>query len=195
MGKDTEQIRREIEDTRERIGETADAIGYKADVPARVRENINDKVEGVKQSVRSGIDTITSTVSGTSSKVGDAVGGTAGDMKKSMKGATARVIQNPLGLAIGAAAIGFLAGLAIPITEIEEQNLGPIRDQIADQIKDADLLEHGKQVLQETAQAAMSSAQDHAEQVTQTISGGNEEDSEFESSDSSGSSNYSPKGA
>lgn len=171
MGKDPETIRHEIEETRERIGETADAIGYKADVPARVRENINDRVEGVKHTVRSGIDTITGAVSGTTTKVGDAVGEGAADMRRSVKGATSRVIQNPLGLAIGAAAVGFLAGLALPITELEEQNLGPIRDQLADQIRDADLLEHGKQVLKETADAAMSSAQDHAEQVTQTISG------------------------
>ncbi|MBV8074234.1 MAG: DUF3618 domain-containing protein, partial [Candidatus Eremiobacteraeota bacterium] len=34
MGKDPNQIRREIDATRDRIGETTDAIAYKADVPA-----------------------------------------------------------------------------------------------------------------------------------------------------------------
>lgn len=38
--------------------------------------------------------------------------------------------NNPLGLAIGALAVGFLAGLAAPVSELERRTLGPIRDDL-----------------------------------------------------------------
>jgi Protein of unknown function (DUF3618) len=44
MSERTDELRREIEEGRERLGETAGAIGYKTDVPARAR----DRVDAVK---------------------------------------------------------------------------------------------------------------------------------------------------
>ena len=41
-------IREEIEQTRERMGDTVDALGYKADVPARAKESLNDRVDTLK---------------------------------------------------------------------------------------------------------------------------------------------------
>ena len=48
MGQDPAAIRQEIEATRERMGETVDALTYKANVPARTRESMQEKVQGVK---------------------------------------------------------------------------------------------------------------------------------------------------
>ena len=48
MGEDPAAIRQEIEATRERMGETVDAMSYKADVPARTRDSLHEKVQGVK---------------------------------------------------------------------------------------------------------------------------------------------------
>ncbi|MFL6295271.1 MAG: hypothetical protein ACJ75M_05435, partial [Actinomycetes bacterium] len=72
---------------------------------------------------------------------------------------------NPLGLAIGAAAIGFLAGLAVPSTRVEDEKLGPVADQVKDRVKETgqEALDRGKQVAQEVA----SSAADTAKQTTQ----------------------------
>lgn len=41
MNQDPEDIRKQIERTRERLGETADAIRYKIDVPGRIRDRID----------------------------------------------------------------------------------------------------------------------------------------------------------
>ena len=38
MARDIAEIRRDIEETRERLRDTAEAIGWKADVPARARD-------------------------------------------------------------------------------------------------------------------------------------------------------------
>jgi hypothetical protein len=79
--------------------------------------------------------------------------------------------ENPLGLAIGAAALGFLAGLAVPITDYERERVGPLRDELLDraQLVGSDAIEHGKQVIAETAQAALATAQESAQRHAQQV--------------------------
>ena len=54
--------------------------------------------------------------------------------------------ENPLGLAIGGAAVGFLAGILLPSTRVEDENLGEVSDQVIDRVKrtEQDALERGK---------------------------------------------------
>jgi hypothetical protein len=81
------------------------------------------------------------------------------------------VQENPLGLALGALAVGFLAGLAAPVTDLEREKVGPLRDELVGRAKDlgTDAIEHGKQVLQETAQAAIGAVQQSAQQHGQQV--------------------------
>src|SRR4029453_11134485 len=79
--------------------------------------------------------------------------------------------ENPLGLAIGATALGFLAGLAVPSTRVEDEKLGPMADQVKDKVKETgqEALDRGKQVAQEVASTAAdtakSSAQEHGQEL------------------------------
>ena len=106
MGQDPDAIRQDIEQTRAEMSETVGAVGYKADVPSRAKEAVSDKVENVKA------------VSGTAARAKEAVTATdrageatpAGVRSSSTRRAAGLARENPLGLAIGAAAIGFLAG-------------------------------------------------------------------------------------
>jgi len=125
MGEDPAAIREEIEQTRERMGDTVDALGYKADVPSRAKDSINDKVQGAKAKI-----------TGTGSQVSDATPGTE-DVKQAGKQAVGIAQENPLGLAIGAAAVGFLAGMLIPSTKLEDERLGPVADQVKEQSRPA----------------------------------------------------------
>ncbi|MBV8600748.1 MAG: DUF3618 domain-containing protein [Candidatus Eremiobacteraeota bacterium] len=161
MGQDPDEIRRQIEATRERIGETADAIGYKADVPSRVRENIADRVDGVKETILDRVGGIRDTIGGHV----DTIAGATADATDNVRGATSKVIGNPLGLAIGAWSVGFLAGLLMPMSELEERGLSPIRDRIEQSVQDADLIERGKRVIHSATQAAADSARDEIDDV------------------------------
>jgi gas vesicle protein len=142
MGEDPDMIRRDIESTRDRMGDTVDALGYKTDVKART----GDKVTALKDKVTG------ATPSG-------------GDVKQGARQAVGVAQQNPLGLAVGAVAVGFLAGMLIPSTRVEDEKIGPLADQVKDQIKETgqEALEHGKAVVSETA----SSAADAAKQTAQ----------------------------
>jgi gas vesicle protein len=158
MGQEPEAIREQIEQTRERMGDTIDALGYKADVPARARESIGGKVGSIKDRV-SGIG------AGVSSAAPDSA-----DVKAGAKRAAGLAQQNPLGLAIGAAAAGFLAGLLVPASRVEDEHIGPVADQIKEHAKQTshDALEHGRQVAQETAQVASQKVQEAANEVKDT---------------------------
>jgi ElaB/YqjD/DUF883 family membrane-anchored ribosome-binding protein len=207
MGKDSSEIRREIEQTRGRMGDTVEALSYKADVPARVKDAVHDKVENVRGTIGEMVGTVKDTVVDATGRVGTALGGakrtlseTTGsmagatsDMKEKMSSVTTSMSErvgeltgnipsgddvknvarrgigiareNPLGLALGALAVGFLAGLAAPVSDLEREKIGPLRDDLVEKAQSlgSDALEHGKQIVQETAQAALKTAQDSAQ--------------------------------
>ena len=102
MAQRSDELKHEIEQTREQMGETADALAYKADVPTRTKEWIGDKK-----------DAVVSAVTGATSKVGDVT--PDGEQVTYSMGRMKRVAErNPLGLAIGGAAVGFIAGVSFP---------------------------------------------------------------------------------
>jgi ElaB/YqjD/DUF883 family membrane-anchored ribosome-binding protein len=51
MDKTKEQIRLEIEETRERMADTVDALFYRADVPARTKESLSHTREKALESL------------------------------------------------------------------------------------------------------------------------------------------------
>ena len=132
MGQDPSQIRQDIEHTRGEMGDTVEALGHKADVPGRAKEAISSRVDTVKDKVPS-------------------TGQAAGVAK-----------ENPLGLAVGAAAVGFVAGMLIPSTRIEDEKIGPMADQVKDKARETgqEALERGKEVARQTAESAKETAQE-----------------------------------
>ena len=80
--------------------------------------------------------------------------------------------ENPLGLAIGATAAGFLAGMLIPGSRIEDERIGPVADQVKEQPRQTGqkALEHGKQIAQETATVAAQKAQESGQAHAQEMS-------------------------
>ena len=79
--------------------------------------------------------------------------------------------ENPLGLAIGAVAIGFLAGLAVPSTRVEDEKLGPVADQVKDKVKETgqEALDRGSQVAQEVASTATDTAREQTQEHGQDL--------------------------
>ena len=159
MGQEPEVIRQEIEDTRNRMGDTVDAIGYKADVKSRAKENVSGKVEAVKE--RLGV---------AGQKASDATPD-SDQVKHQVRRAAGIAQENPLGLAAGAVAVGFLVGLAVPTSNVEHEKLGPVADRVKDQAKETgqEALDRGKEVAQSAAQSAADTVSEegrkHGEQL------------------------------
>jgi Protein of unknown function (DUF3618) len=162
VGEDPDRIRREIEQTREQMGETVDALGYKTDVKARAKDSLQDKKESVMGVVQSAKERVV----GAGQSVGEATPD-PGQVKHQAKKAAGVAQENPLGLAVGAVAVGFLAGMLVPSTRVEDEKLGPVADDIKDRAKQTgqEALERGKQVAQDAAQTAKQSGQEHAQEL------------------------------
>ena len=174
MGQDPDAIRQDIEQTRAEMSETVEAVGYKADVPSRAKEAVSDKVESVKSKVSDTASRAKEAVTGTTSRVGDATP-SSGEVKQQARRVAGLAKENPLGLAIGATALGFLAGLAVPSTRVEDEKLGRMSDQVMDKVKETgqEALDRGKQVAQEVASTAAETAKDktqeHGQDLAQSV--------------------------
>jgi ElaB/YqjD/DUF883 family membrane-anchored ribosome-binding protein len=142
MGQDTGQIRQDIEETRGRMGETVEALGYKADVPGRAKEAVSGRVNSVKEKI--------------SGATPD-----SGEVKHGAQRAKGMAQENPLGLAIGALAVGFVGGLLIPSTRVEDEKIGPMADQVKDKARETgqEAMERGKEAARQAADTAKETVQ------------------------------------
>ena len=153
MGEEPGEIRKEIEETRSRMGDTVDAIGYKTDVKQRASNYVSDKASS-----------LTSRISGTvpdteSVKAG---GRRAGGMAQ----------QNPLGLLVGSAAVGFVLGLLAPATRLEDERVGEVADELKDRARETgqEALQRGKDVARDAASSAADTAKERGREESEELS-------------------------
>ena len=158
MGQDPDAIRQEIEQTRERMGDTVDALGYKADVPARAKESISDKV-----------DTVKSKFAGIGSGVSAATPQPQ-DVKHAPRWASCRRIRSASRSARQPSA--FLPACSSPAAESRMSASAPSPTRSKSRLVQTgqEALEHGKQVAQETATVATQKAQESGQAHAQEMS-------------------------
>ena len=170
MGKAPDELRQEIEETRSRMGETVEAIGYKADVPSRAKEKLTDTKESVMQSVRGAKDRVTSAVAGAKDSTSSAAPSDS-DIRRQTRRAAGLAQENPIGLAVGAMAVGFLAGLVVPATRVEQERIGPIADEVKDIAVETgrEVVDKAKEVAQEASQNAMGTARSRGQEEARDV--------------------------
>jgi hypothetical protein len=163
MDKDPGVIRTEIEQTRARVGDEVDALSYKTDVGARVDDYVDEKKEAVKSKFTVAKDTVT---------------GAVPDRRDLKRGATHMrdmASSNPLGLAVGGVAVGFLVGTLLPQTRVEDEQMGEMSDRLVDAAKEtaSEAVGRGKQVAQDAVGAAVDTAKESSreqgEELTSTL--------------------------
>ena len=149
MGEEPGEIRQEIEETRSRMGETVDAIGYKTDVKQRV----SDKASSL------------------TSRVTDRVPDRE-SVQSTGRRAAGWAQQNPLGLLIGSAAVGFLVGFLAPATRVEDERVGEVADELKERARETgqEAVERGKQVAQDAASSAAETARERGREESEELS-------------------------
>jgi ElaB/YqjD/DUF883 family membrane-anchored ribosome-binding protein len=180
MGENPTANKQEIEQTRGEMGETVDAIGYKTDVRGRAGDYVSEKK-----------DKVTGTVSG----VKDSVASTASRVVPSREGikhqsqrVASTAQSNPVGMAVGAAAFGFLVGMLVPSTRVEDEHVGGVADRMKEKVSDAghEALERGREVAQEAKDSAVETMRERGLEETQELAsslrGGSTEQNDASSS-------------
>jgi gas vesicle protein len=155
MGQGTGEIRQGIEETRGRVGEEVEALSYKTDVGARLDDYVDEKKQAVTSKGREATGSVTSAAS------------TVVPSKERLRSMRHTAERNPLGLVVGGAAAGFVLGLLLPSTRVEDEHIGDMATELKDTAKDAgqDALERGKEV----AQSAMETAKEEGLQQTREL--------------------------
>jgi gas vesicle protein len=155
MDQGTGEIRQDIERTRERVGDEVEALSYKTDVGARLDDYVDEKREAVTSTVKEAAGTVVSAAS------------TVVPSKQRLRSMKSTAERNPLGLVVGGAAVGFVVGLLLPSTRLEDEHVGDMATQIKDTAKEAgqDALERGKDV----AQSAIETVKEEGREQTREL--------------------------
>lgn len=149
------------------MGDTVDALAYKADVKTRVKESIADKRDRLKSQIQ-----------GTGHRVGEATP-EGSQVKEGARQAVGVAEENPLGLALGGVAAGFLVGMLIPSSRIEDERIGPVADQVKEAAVETgqEAVERGRAVAGQVAEQAVEGAKEVGQEAMETAKEAGQEQS------------------
>jgi gas vesicle protein len=188
MGQTAEELKHEIESTREDLGETLDAIGDRVS-PGRMvnrRKNrmlaglhsIRERVMGTASEAR---DRVTAPVHGALEAGSDSMSTATDAVREAPELLRERTQGNPLVVGLLAAGAGFLVATLLPASEAEqqaEQRLATRAQPLTDELSEAgrEVAEHLKQPaleavdhVKETAHDGASRVADHAREATTEV--------------------------
>jgi gas vesicle protein len=184
VGEESDQLRRQIEQTRRELGTDVDALGEKVS-PRRVMER---RVDRTRNSIGGLKEKIMGTTSDVSSSAGGAVSGAASSVQDTVSGAASGVQHaassvgdtaadtayrarrqaqgNPLAAGLVAFGLGWLVSSLLPPTEKERQLAHQVKDQAQPAVQAVG--QQAGQALSEVRDNLQQPAQEAVESVKQT---------------------------
>jgi len=191
-----EEIRADIEVTRDELGRDVDALADKVSPPKileRQKTRLRQRFDGVKERVMGVADDVGNSASSAGHAAGDALS-SAGETVKELPHKAKETTQGaPIVVGLVAAGLGFLAASLIPSSDAEKRWGSSLKDQaqpLMDKAKDAaqevaeGLKEPAKEAVAQVKDAAASSAetvkdeaQHTAERVKENVAPGSGSDS------------------
>ena len=166
----TDDVRREIEATRNELGGTIDAIGDRV-IPGRVIERGKNQVS---QAARSVVARVMGKAHDARDTVSDAVSGAGGSVSDAPGAVLSQTQGAPLAAGVIAFAAGFLVAAAFPPSQSEKD---VVSDKLADKVEPIkaelkqtgqEVAEHLKEPATDAVQSVKSAATDAAQQVAGT---------------------------
>jgi hypothetical protein len=132
------------------MGDTVEALAYKSNVKTRAKESVTGRIDDLKAKVSGATPS-------------------SNEVEHGARRAAGIAQENPIGLALGAVAVGFVAGMLVPSTRVEDEKIGPMADEVKDRAAQTgqQALEHGKEVAGDVAEAAKQTAQESGQQHAQ----------------------------
>jgi len=133
-----------------------------------MKESITDKRERLVEQIQ-----------GTTHKVGEATPDTR-QVKEGAREVVGVAQENPIGLAIGGLAAGFLVGMMLPSSKLEGQRVGPIADQVKETAAETaeEAVDRGREVATQVAEQAVEGAREVGHQAIDTARQSGQEQAE-----------------
>jgi gas vesicle protein len=170
MGQTAEELRGQIEETRQDLSRDVDAIGDKVS-PGRVARRQVDRTKGTVSRLR---DVVMGAASSGASTVADAGGSAQSGIAAAPDAAVRKAQGSPLAAGVVAFAVGWVVAGALPATRAEKDAASTVKDKAAD--LQEPLKEQAQEVgaqlkeqLQGQAQEAASATQESVRSAAQTI--------------------------
>lgn len=185
MGADTEQLRRDIEQTRRELTYDADALTEKVS-PGRIVDRRVTKAKGAFGNVRDKVmGSASNTASNTASSGQSAVSSLGDSTSDLAQSARARAEGNPLAAGLIAFGVGWLVSALIPASSREQQAAGqlvetvkehsePVKQELsgmATEVKDnmTGSAQEAAQSVQATATDAAQAVKEHGQSAAQDV--------------------------
>jgi len=148
------------------VGAVKDAAGSAKDFAAQAK----DKVSGLASQAGDKWGDLTDKVKGQASDLSDVVKEQASEWGEKVQQGTRKarlgfwqlLEERPLVVGAATLAVGLLAGLSVPSTDVEDELMGETRDQLLDTAKETgqEMLDKGKQVANATVDAVKHAAEE-----------------------------------
>ena len=174
MGKSTQELRRDIENTREDLGETLDAIGDRVS-PGRIVKRRTQRVRDAFSSARQSIMGSAESAQGGAQQMVHQAGDAASTVADKARQAPDQVIRqtqgNPLAAGLVAFGVGMVVASVIPPSKPEQQAAGAIQDKL-EPLKEraVDVAREVKDEVQGAAQTAASELKTTATEAASEVS-------------------------
>lgn len=144
---------REVDDARRRVAEDVRNVAESANVRERAKEMAQNKMDEVRGTVNDRVQQVRSKLEDARDTVRRAAREGTGNM-------SLNPAENPIGMIVAGAAVGFLIGLALPVTRFESERIGPIAHDMKDKAREAgtEVVRRGGEVIKETISASRDAA-------------------------------------
>jgi ElaB/YqjD/DUF883 family membrane-anchored ribosome-binding protein len=174
MDQDRDQIR-QVEDARERVAQDVRSVAENANVVERTKETVQGKVDDAKSAMSERVRSARDKLESARDSMQDSVQSTMENVRSNM--GNINPMENPIGMLIAGAAVGFLIGLVLPITRFESQRLGPVADDMKDRMREAgsEVMRRGTEVIKETIDAGRQAATSSLREQTRDMGIGGSE--------------------
>lgn len=173
MDQDRDQIR-QVEDARERVAQDVRSVAENANIVERTKENVQGKVDDAKSMVGERVRDARHKLEAARDSVQSSMQSTVDNMR--INAGNLNPMENPLGMMIAGLAIGFLIGLALPMTRFESERLRPVADDVKDRMRQArgEVVRRGTEVIKETIDAGRQAATSSIREQVSDIGFGND---------------------
>lgn len=157
MDQERDQVR-QVEEARERVAQDVRSVAENANVVDRAKENVQGKVDDAKSMVSERVRGAREKLESARDTMQSSVQNMASSVRENIK--SPNPMENPIGMLLAGLAVGFLIGLALPVTRFESERIRPLTDDMKDRMRQAgsEVVRRGGEVIKETIEAGREAA-------------------------------------